>query len=94
MNFRIHLGPMDLDNFQKFLPDQTSFDRLRAWTADYVGEEFFWDLQLILKKEEVPPTSLGGDSRLGWTTFLSSDAMPFGRDADDVILDGADIGTN
>lgn len=93
MNFRVHLGPMSLEDFLKFLPQQTSFDRLRAWTRDYIGQEFFWDLRLILKKDEVPPTSLGGTSRLGWTTFLCSSEVPFGRDADEVILDGADTET-
>jgi type VI secretion system protein ImpH len=93
MNFRVHLGPMGLEDFRKFLPQQTSFDRLRAWTRDYVGQEFFWDLRLILEKDEVPPSSLGGTCRLGWTTFLCSGETPFGRDADDVILDGADTET-
>lgn len=93
MNFRVHLGPMGLQDFREFLPRQTSFDRLRAWTRDYVGQEFFWDVRLILKKEEVPATSLGGESRLGWTTFLHSGDKPFNRDADEVILDGADMAT-
>jgi type VI secretion system protein ImpH len=93
MNFRVHLGPMGLEDFLKFLPGQTSFDRLRAWTRDYVGQEFFWDVRLILKKDEVPATSLGGTSQLGWTTFLHSGETPFNRDADEVILDGADMAT-
>jgi type VI secretion system protein ImpH len=93
MNFRIHLGPMGLDDFLKFLPDQSSFDRLRAWVHDYAGQEFIWDVRLILKESEVPPITLGGANRLGWTTFLCADGVPFGRDADEVILDGTNLET-
>jgi type VI secretion system protein ImpH len=93
MNFRIHLGPMDLEDFLKFMPHELSFERLRAWVLDYVGQEFIWDLRLILKETRVPPTALGGTSRLGWTTFLCAKGTPFGRDADDVILDGANAET-
>lgn len=90
MNFQIHLGPMNLEDFQKFMPHQSSFERLRVWVHDYAGQEFLWDLRLILKESEVPPVSLGGESRLGWTTYLCTKDVPLGRDADDVILDGAE----
>jgi len=90
MNFRIHLGPMNLDDFLKFLPGQAAFNRLRAWVYDYAGHEFFWDLRLILKAAEVPPIIPGGLGLLGWTTFLRTDDVPFNRDADDVILVGSD----
>ena len=93
MNFRIHLGPMNLEDFLKFLPRQPSFDRLRAWVSDYVGQEFLWDLRLILKQDQVPPISLGGVGQLGWITFLRTSEVPFGHDAGEVILDGADVET-
>ena len=83
--FRILMGPMTLAEFQRFLPGADSLRRLVAWVRNYVGEELLWDVNLILKKEEVPPLVLGAETRLGWTSWLSS--QPLARDADDLKLD-------
>jgi type VI secretion system protein ImpH len=83
--FRIVMGPMNLEEFQRFLPGSDSLRRLVAWVRNYVGDELLWDVNLILKKEEVPPLQLGEGTRLGWTTWLSS--QPLARDADDLKLD-------
>jgi len=87
LKFRIKLGPMKLADLQRLLPKGDSFKRLKAWVLNYVSEEFFWDVQLVLKKEEVPQTTLGGSSALGWTSWLKS--VPMARDADDLILNAA-----
>lgn len=83
--FRIVIGPMPLKEFQRFLPGSDSLRRLVAWVRNYVGEELLWDVNLILKREEVPPLKLGEETQLGWTTWLTS--QPLGRDADDLKLD-------
>jgi len=83
--FRIVMGPMTLDEFQRFLPGSDSLRRLVAWVRNYVGDELLWDVNLILKKEEVPPLVLGEGSQLGWTTWLTG--QPPARDADDLKLD-------
>ena len=83
--FRIVMGPMKLEEFQRFLPGTGSLRRLVAWVRNYVGDELLWDVNLILKKEEVPPLVLGQGSQLGWTTWLTS--RPLARDADDLKLD-------
>lgn len=83
--FRIVMGPMGLDEFQRFLPGSDSLRRLVAWVRNYNGDELLWDVNLILRKEDVPPLVLGEGSRLGWTTWLTS--QPLAHDADDLNLD-------
>lgn len=83
--FRIVIGPMTLAEFQRFLPGSASLRRLVAWVRNYVGDELLWDVNLILKKEEVPPLVLGQSAQLGWTTWLTS--QPLAHDADDLYLD-------
>lgn len=83
--FRIVMGPMKLAEFQRFLPGSDSLQRLVAWVRNYIGDELLWDVNLILRKEDVPPLQLGEGTRLGWTTWLSS--QPLARDADDLNLD-------
>ncbi|MBM4032662.1 MAG: type VI secretion system baseplate subunit TssG [Planctomycetes bacterium] len=82
--FRLRFGPMGLADYERMLPGGNSLVRLVVWARNYVGDELSWDLQLVLKKEEVPKTRMGQYGRLGWTTWLQS--KPFGRDADDLVL--------
>jgi type VI secretion system protein ImpH len=82
--FRIVLGPMAFSQFERMLPGGESLDRLTAVVRNYIGDELFWDVRLVLKKDEVPGTGLGAGSRLSRTAWLKS--RPFARDADDLVV--------
>ena len=84
LSFRMRFGPMSLADYERMLPRGDAFERLKYWVLNYCGEHFFWDVQLVLRADEVPPTRLGHSSRLGWTSWLTTKA--FARDADDLIL--------
>jgi type VI secretion system protein ImpH len=83
--FRVVVGPIDFEDFKRLLPEGKSLSRVVALVRNYVGDEFAWDLQLILKKQEVPPFELGSQGRLGYTMWLGS--RPPDRDPDDLCLD-------
>ena len=83
--FRIRLGPMTYRQYGRLLPGTETFRRLKAWVRNYVGDEFEWDAQLVLKADEVPRPHLGTDSQLGRNIWSSSGA--FTTDAEDLILD-------
>ena len=83
--FRVHLGPMGFGDYERLLPGGQSFERLRDWIRNYVGDELLWDLQLVLRKEEVPRTRLGQSGRLGWTTWLGGSST-IDTDRDDLVL--------
>ena len=87
LKFRIRLGPMTLADLYRLLPTGTSFSRLRTWVLNYLNEEFYWDAQLVLRREEVPETQLGHSGMLGWTSWIRS--KPFEHDAEDLIINGA-----
>ncbi|MHC4644355.1 MAG: type VI secretion system baseplate subunit TssG [Planctomycetota bacterium] len=82
--FRIRFGPMSFSEYQRMLPGSDSIRRLVAWVRNYVGDEFCWDLQLILRAAEVPRTSLAKMGRLGWSTWLCSRNIE--KDADDLVI--------
>jgi type VI secretion system protein ImpH len=84
MHFRLRLGPMKLADIQRLLPTGSSFKRLRDWVRFYIGEEFTWDVQLVLAKTEVPDIQLGKAGQLGWTTWLKT--KPFERDAENLVI--------
>lgn len=71
-NFRIQIGPLDFAQLERLLPGGDSLCRLRDWVRSYAGLTLSWDLNLILKREQVPGLRLGRQSRLGWTSWLSS----------------------
>jgi type VI secretion system protein ImpH len=85
LKFRIRMGPMELVDLQRLVPLGESFKRLKDWVLNYTNQEFYWDLQCVLKADAVPPISLGQGAMLGWTTWLKS--KPFTRDPDDAIFD-------
>ena len=75
---------MSLADYQRLLPGGDSLVRLIAVVRNYVGDAMLWDLNLVLKQEEVPAIRLGESGRLGWTTWLTS--RPLARDGDDLFL--------
>jgi type VI secretion system protein ImpH len=85
LNFRLRLGPMSLSEFERLLPTGESFRRLQDWVRLYTSDQFHWDLQLVLARDEVPATQLGVSGRLGWMAWLKT--QPFTRDPEDLIVD-------
>jgi len=83
--FRVVFGPLGLDAYRRLLPGGESLARLVALVRGYAGDDLFWDVQLVLKKEEVPPLKLDGSAGLGWTTWLKS--RPAERDTGELKLD-------
>ena len=86
--FRIRIGPLNRERYERFLPGTEGFDRLEAIVRSYVGESLDWEVQLILKGDEVPRSSLGGKTRLGqtsWVDMKRNDDTPR-ADAKDLFL--------
>jgi len=86
-HFRVRLGPFGLEDYRRFLPDGPSLSTLAAVVRNYVGDEKSWDLNLVLRREEVPAFVLGGAGRLGWTSWLT--ARPPARQGDDLVFSPA-----
>lgn len=83
--FRICIGPLDLAQYESFLPGGTAIAKIVAWVRQYVNFELEWDLRLILRHQQVPQTRLGRYGRLGWTTWLGR-REPRSVDVDDLRL--------
>jgi type VI secretion system protein ImpH len=84
---RIRIGPLELAEYERFLPSGDSFERLRGMTRYFSNEEQEFELQLVLAQSSVPGFVVGNDAweqPLGWSTWLSSGQ--FARDADDTII--------
>jgi len=84
---RICLGPLTLEQYADFLPGGEAHQRIRALTAFYAGAEYDMELQLILKRKEVPACELsaGEGPQLGWTSWVKS--AEFTRDPGETVLE-------
>ena len=80
--FRIIIGPLGLDEFESFFKGSLNSKRLIEWVRFYVGEEYDWDVQLVLAKPDIPQLVLGGRNKLGLTTWLGA----IDTDEDGLIL--------
>ncbi len=85
--FRIVFGPLSLAEYLRLLPGGSSFHRLIPIVRNYAGDTLVWDVNLILRRDEVPSTLLGQQGRLGWTTWLMPRRKP--DDAADLFLDAS-----
>jgi type VI secretion system protein ImpH len=94
--FRVRLGPLRYAAFNEFLPDRSPLPTRKAFfllvhlVRLYVGPELDFDVQLVLKAEDVPECLLSADPangpRLGWNTWVRSQALRC--DAEDAIFEG------
>ena len=84
--FRIQIGPLSLEDYERLLPGNGSIERLRAIVRTYVGDALDWDVNLILAGDEVPRSSLSGTTRLGQTSWTASR-----KDLDETRPDAADL---
>ena len=83
--FRLRIGALTLQQYEAFLPGGTLIQKLVDWVRLYLTFELEWDVRLILRKDQVPPLTLGRSGRLGWTTWLGERRA--GTHADDLCFD-------
>jgi type VI secretion system protein ImpH len=85
---RIRFGPLTLEQYTDFLPGHESYRHLRAITRFYAAGEFDMEIQLILRREDVPRCELcaeGEGPQLGWTSWVKN--APFPRDPGETVLE-------
>jgi len=85
---RVRVGPLTLSQYLDFLPEGTAFKPLKSLIRFFTNDELTYEIQLILKRQEVPRLEMGalGDAgpRLGWVTWLKNADML--RDPDETTL--------
>lgn len=85
---RVKLGPLTLTQYLDFLPNGTAHRPLLGLLGFFAETEFDFEVQLILKRDEVPPCELGAEEgavpQLGWVTWMKS--APLRRDPGDTVL--------
>jgi type VI secretion system protein ImpH len=96
--FRVRLGPLPFEEFTAFLPDRTPGPQRKAFfllshlVRLYAGPEFDFEVQLVLRAQEVPECHLsdgGIGPRLGWNTWVRS--LDMADDAEEAVFAGEEL---
>lgn len=82
--FRLRVGPAGYRLFQRLMPSGDLLRPLHQFIRSYVGVEFDYDVQVVLRAEEVPLCALNDSSRLGWNTWVRS--QDCSRDVEDGVF--------
>ncbi len=81
---RLRIGPLTAARYAELLPSGSAWNALGSLTKAFCGTELESEVELILRREEVPECCLGdpdGDGpALGWTTWIKSQPQ-FPQDA-------------
>ena len=80
---RVVLGPLSLAQYREFLPVGSAYQPLKTLVRFFAGDELDFELQLILKHDEVPPCRLGEPEDqaplLGWVSWSRAASAVDGR---------------
>jgi type VI secretion system protein ImpH len=85
---RLKIGPLTAEQYRRFLPSGSAWPELKAMVRSFCGNDLEFEVQLILRREDVPAPELRNPPEalcLGWHTWLNSRGN-FDRDAGDTIL--------
>jgi type VI secretion system protein ImpH len=86
---RLQLGPLTLEQYLDFLPGHEGHRQLRSLTRFYTGGEYDVEVQLILRRQDVPACELkprdGDGQQLGWTSWMKT--AEFTHDAGETVLE-------
>jgi type VI secretion system protein ImpH len=90
---RLRIGPLTRARYEDFLPSGSAWPALRAVAKTFCGNDLEFEIQLILRQDDVPACRLGDPEAdgpaLGWTSWIKSQPT-FNRDA--VVTVGGQYG--
>jgi len=86
--FRIVIGPLGYPDYLSLAPGSRNITEVFALARLYVGAALDFDIQVILRKEDIPFCQLGDTSgdlpRLGWNSWAR--VAPAAKDSGDAVI--------
>lgn len=84
--FRVVVGPVDYADYLTLTPGSRAPRELFALTRLFVGSGLDFDVQIVLKREQIPFCQLGSGEkpRLGWNSWAR--VAPAARDSGDAVI--------
>lgn len=77
--FRLTIGPLDMDGYLRLTPQGSAtgadLPALIEWVRAFVGFEYVWELELLVRSGIAPSATLGGDQQLAWSTWMGAQTI-------------------
>jgi len=80
--FRLVIGPLGLEDYKRLMPGGTVMRAMGSIVRNYVQDPLEWDVNLVLKAEDVPRPILGQNAILGLQGWIGERQSI--EDADDL----------
>ncbi len=88
--FIIRFGPLTRQEFEALLPGTPAWLTVTQLARLFVGPDTSFAVNLVLKKDEVPPARAGGGARLGWSSW-SGTSRARAADARDAVFEPREV---
>lgn len=74
--FRLVLGPLSLEQYLRFTPEGGRSGRdlptLIEIVRSFIGLEYRWEVELLVRRDAAPACRMGDDQQLGWSTWMGT----------------------
>ncbi|NVO07734.1 MAG: type VI secretion system baseplate subunit TssG, partial [Rhodoferax sp.] len=75
--FRLVIGPLDMDGYLRLTPQGAASGKDLPALVDivrsFIGFEYVWEVELLIRSDAAPQARLGDATQLGWSTWMVSD---------------------
>lgn len=78
--FCVQLGPVDWQTFKEFKAGSDKATRLHDLVRSYMGDEWDWDLDILLAANQVLPVRLNNTRSLGRDTWITANKQSIPRE--------------
>lgn len=76
-NFRVHIGPVNRETFQRYLPGQPDFQKIGQLIRFYLDQPLTWDVEVNIIPQDLTTTVVSSQAMLGCNTWIFSEgAIP------------------
>ncbi|BDT67982.1 hypothetical protein os1_21630 [Comamonadaceae bacterium OS-1] len=76
--FRLVIGPLDMEGYLRFTPQGSprgsDLPVLIDLVRSYIGFEYVWEVELLVRRDTAPATRLGDSTQLGWSTWMGNES--------------------
>ncbi len=74
--FRLVIGPLDMDGYLRLTPQGSPTGKdlpaLVEIVRSFIGFEYVWEVELLIRSDAAPEAQLGDGTQLGWSTWMAS----------------------
>ncbi len=94
--FRLIVGPLDMNGYLRLTPQGAAagagrhvcdLPALVELVRSFIGFEYVWEVELLIQRSAAPPSTLGGSTQLGWSSWLGTPSPEQAKPISGMVLE-------